>query len=267
MPNPAIQQLFSKGRERWPAISLELAQFCAFAEPRLQERGGEGHATDLYLACACALGNPKALEAFNRELLADLGRWFVGLRLDATTVEDVRQDVLRHLFMPSGSGAPAKIHTYRGESELRTWVRTMAVRAALRTFRGKGRSLGDHTLGQMPALTDNPELRHLKGLYQSKFKEAFAEAVQTLSPRERNLLRQHFLHELTFGQLSVLYKVDRATAVRWLGRARKELARQTRLRLMARLGLGESEMGSVMRLVLSRLDMSLRGLTDPPKGP
>jgi RNA polymerase sigma-70 factor (ECF subfamily) len=54
--------------------------------------------------------------------------------------------------------------------------------------------------------------------------------------------------------------VHRATAARWLEGARDAILATTRARLMERLEISPSELESIIRLVLSRLEINLRPL-------
>jgi RNA polymerase sigma-70 factor (ECF subfamily) len=60
--------------------------------------------------------------------------------------------------------------------------------------------------------------------------------------------------------LAKLHNVHRATATRWLQKARDELARLTKLELSQRLQIQESDVDSIVRLVRSRIDVSVRRL-------
>src|SRR5262249_6529246 len=104
------------------------------------------------------------------------------------------------------------------------------------------------------------ELRYMKTLYGAEFREAFAQAMATLKPREQNLLRQHHVDGLTIDQLGQLYHVHRATAARWLGKARSSLLAQTRRSFMKRIRLSHSQFDSVLGLVQSQLVISFRRL-------
>jgi RNA polymerase sigma-70 factor (ECF subfamily) len=255
MSHPTVDELFTAGRLRWPEIALDLVTFSRFAGPRSQGVGSIDFAGDLYLACACAQGDARAIARFMEEFLGDVGRLLGRVRVAPGALDELRQELTCLLFVPA-PGRPAKIETYQGRSSLRAWVRTVAIRTALRGRPGPTPP-GDDALEDTPITGATPDLRMLKARYQAEFKEVFTAALRELSVRERNLLRQHFLHGLTFPEVARLYRVDRATAVRWVGGARKKLALSTRSKLMKRLDLAESDLGSVMRLVLSGLDLSL----------
>ncbi|MCA9611101.1 MAG: sigma-70 family RNA polymerase sigma factor, partial [Myxococcales bacterium] len=93
--------------------------------------------------------------------------------------------------------------------------------------------------------------------YRGVFREAFEEAVGALSPRERNLLRLHFLRRVTLESLAELYGVHRATIVRHLAKIRERLDAATQAALRDRLGADKREVESVMDLIRSRFDVSV----------
>jgi RNA polymerase sigma-70 factor (ECF subfamily) len=84
--------------------------------------------------------------------------------------------------------------------------------------------------------------------------------MAALAPRQRLLLKQHVLDDLTIDEIGPLLKVHRATAARWLDQARSDLARATELALQRRLGVSTTEVKSALRLIVSQLDVSLRRL-------
>jgi RNA polymerase sigma-70 factor, ECF subfamily len=75
--------------------------------------------------------------------------------------------------------------------------------------------------------------------------------------RQRNLLRQHILDELTIDDLARLYRVHRATCARWLADARADLGKQTRKRLMSALGMPTSDVDSLLRFLDSDIELSI----------
>src|SRR4051794_26918913 len=87
---PMASEVGRRGRAAWPGIELTDAQLDAHLA-RL-ELPAEPH-EDLYLACACALGDAPAIDAFERSILAQVGS-FVG-RIDASAqfVDEVRQSL------------------------------------------------------------------------------------------------------------------------------------------------------------------------------
>jgi RNA polymerase sigma factor (sigma-70 family) len=68
----------------------------------------------------------------------------------------------------------------------------------------------------------------------SEFRSAVREAFATLSPRQRYLLRLHFIDRLSTAEMGKLYSVDQSTVSRWLRSARQAVFEETKRRLMER---------------------------------
>jgi RNA polymerase sigma-70 factor (ECF subfamily) len=100
----------------------------------------------------------------------------------------------------------------------------------------------------------------MRARYAPQVRSSFAHAMTELTPRQRNVLRQYHIDGLTIDQLAVLYKINRATAARWVAGARLALVTATRDRLVAELALEPHEVDSVIRLVRSQLSLSVREL-------
>ena len=74
------------------------------------------------------------------------------------------------------------------------------------------------------------------------------------------MLRQYYIDGLTIDRLAALYRVDRATTARWVVAARSAVLAGTRDFLGSALGVTTSEVESILRLVGSQLELSLRQL-------
>jgi RNA polymerase sigma-70 factor (ECF subfamily) len=107
---------------------------------------------------------------------------------------------------------------------------------------------------------DDPELSYMKELYRESFRAAFRAALDGLGAREKNLLRQHFVDGLGIDALGRMYGVHRATAARWVQSAREALLAATRREFAARTRVSKRECDSLLRLVQSRFDVTLRRL-------
>jgi RNA polymerase sigma-70 factor (ECF subfamily) len=95
---------------------------------------------------------------------------------------------------------------------------------------------------------------------RTSFREAFAEAAASLEAQERNVLRLNLVHGVSIDRIGLMYGAHRTTAARWVERARQRLESGTRERMVRRLGISESECGSLLKLVWSRLDASAERL-------
>ena len=133
------------------------------------------------------------------------------------------------------------------------------MRAALKLLRKENRETPtDDALLEARAQEDDPELAYMKAAYRASFKVAFQEALESLLPRERTLLKQQIVDGLGIDELGALYQVHRATAARWVQSAREKLLVRTRRTFMMNARISSDECESIMRLVRSQLDMSLQ---------
>ncbi len=246
-------ELVSAARAAWPGVEIDEAVFAEYLSAR--QAGGAPHASDLYLACACAHGDQVAIAIFLREMVPHIEAAVLGLGADPAQVDEVRSQLCDALLV----GSPPGIGTYAGRGQLRSWVRSIAVRMGMRQLgRTRAARAGDEALAVLAAEADDPEIEHLKARYGAAFRAAFADALAALTARQRNLLRQHYLDELTVDQLGALYHVHRATAARWVAAAREALFDDTRQRMIEALGLAPTDYDSILRLLHSQLDLSIQ---------
>jgi RNA polymerase sigma-70 factor (ECF subfamily) len=243
----------------WPDVAVAAEDVAA----ALGRRGGapvaDAAAVEVHLALGCARGDAAALGHFERRFLDAVGAAVASMRLPAATVDEVRQEVRRKLLVGE-DGAPPRIVEYAGDGSLRGLVGVVAVRAALSMLRKERREVPGDDLLDLPDADPDPRLALMKAEYRAAFRAAFEQAVGSLEPRDRNLLRLHHLDAVTLDQLAAMYGVHRATAVRWLGDVKRRLLTDTRRSLRASLGVDEAGLDSVMGLIESRLDVSVRRL-------
>src|SRR5262249_22780652 len=111
-----------------------------------------------------------------------------------------------------------------------------------------------------PAAVADPEIDLLRARYAVEFQAALRAALEALPARDRNLLRFSYLEGLSIDEIAAFYRVHRATAARWIGRARDALVEETRRLVLARVAVGEAELESLMRDLASQLEVSVRRL-------
>ena len=264
----AWEGLLATARDAWPTVKLDDAKLAAFIGPRLS---GDDLATaiaaapagDLALAAACSAQEPTAHAAFD-QVLTEVDAAGSSTNATKDQVAEVKQMLRLQLLVPK-EGKPPGIDGYRGKGPLRGWVRITATRELIRHQRKRARetpsdrpldeavndALG-HALG-----TADPLLSELKAEYRSEFATALREAIGELSAEDRTLLRLQIVDELSIDEIGAAFGVHRATAARWLQRARGALVTHTRGRLAARLKVSVEEVDSVIRLVQSQLDASV----------
>lgn len=264
----AVADAYAAARAVWPRIDLPLAQFIPWIESRLHDDEGLEvlRTSDLYLACACASNEPHALELFEQNMLAVVDSALGKLSMSRTAIDETKQ-VLRRRFFVSVDGAPPRIANYAGRGDLRSWVRAAAVRAALRVVRRpKGEiDVESSVMRAVPAQSDDLELDYLKRRYAGEFEESLREVFATLPARDRNIVRYYFVEGLSIDAIGVLHGIHRATAARWVKRVTNALMNGARTALTARLHADRSEISSIVRLIQSQLDDTLRAVLTAEK--
>lgn len=258
----ALVAALDAGRLAWPDVVLDPHDFVAHLAARVPEAPdlaaavAELHAADLYLACACARGEPRALACFDDQFLAPVGRsWRTRHRL-ADFADEVRQG-LRVRLLVSDGGGPPRIAGYSGRGPLAAWVRMAATRLGLDLRRRERPGARDEDELALEARGDDPELEYLKTRYAAELNEALQTTLAALSSRTANVLRLHYQEGMTVDAIGTMYRVSGRTVQRWLAEARGTILAETRRLLSERLGLTDSRLDSLIGLVRSRLDISL----------
>lgn len=255
----AVNDVLAAGRTAWPDIDVDPVAFAEFLDDRVSEHTDRPH-VDLYLVHAVLARRPGALEAFCARVLPAIEGPLRQLGADAARIDELRQLVLDAAVV-GGPRGPA-LASYAGRSDLRGWIRSVAVRIALKAW---SRERPREALDDWEELADqvaDPLAAHLRGVHRDDVMAAFQGALASLSPRQRTLLRLHHLDGLTLDDLARMYAVHRATAARWIAAAREAVFEETRMRLQARLGVDDTTLVSVVRLVQSQLVQSLRRLLE-----
>ncbi len=259
-----LADMHAKGAAAWPQVSLEPVVFASYLAERathdvpLEEALASLHASDLYLACACAAGDSGGVAAFDAAM-ADVGENTLRRLPGAGFLgDDARQMLCARLFL-SEDGRPPSIAEYSGRAPLRSWFRVALTRQALSALRKIKREvpLDEEALGLKPS-EDDPELSHLRRRYSAEFAEAFAAAMKELRSSERSLLRHHYIDRLSIDEMGAIYGIHRVTAARRLTRAREALVAGTRRLLAARLQASPSEVRSALRILDGSVDVTLR---------
>lgn len=264
----AAHAAWRAGQAAYPGLAVDAARFAAHVAA-LPDAALARHGADLYLACACLDGDAAALRRFDDDVLAPASQAVRRIVHDAPFVDEVRQRVRAALLVGDGAARP-RIADYAGRGPLRAWVGVAAVRTGLMMERSRRRARevpadDADDLGGALCLADtgNPELDLLKQQHAAAFRAALVDACGALEPRLRACLRMHVVDDLTIDQIGAAYGVHRATAARWVQRAREVLTERTQRLLRERLRLTPTELERVGSLVQSQLDVSLSQLLPP----
>lgn len=256
--------------ERWAAVpsptwGVSEVVLVEAAVSRAKARLGEVDVEGLALAVGCLAGNREALAQLEAEVLPKVART-LGRRAPRDAVDEAMQ-VLRARLLAAEPGDVPKLALYSGRGPLGAFVRIAAMNV-LSNLRPQVVHESDEALGRLPDASDL-ESQLGRRDQQLKFREAFRAAVQTLSPRERSLLRLSLLDGLSIDDLAPMYGTHRATVARWLSGARERLASATREILRVDLGLEPDEVERLLSSAQGGFEVSLsRALreTSPARG-
>ncbi|MCA9646396.1 MAG: hypothetical protein KC492_37175, partial [Myxococcales bacterium] len=160
-------------------------------------------------------------------------------------------------------GTP-KIAGYAGRGSLLGWLKVAAVRCTLELLRARkseqSEDVESETERAAALVSRDPELDYLREKYAIDFRLAFTEALGALDKQQRTVLSLYLADGLNIASIGALYSVHRATVARWIAETREHLFSDTRRRLHERLNISETEFQSIVRLVQSQLDVSVRRL-------
>jgi RNA polymerase sigma-70 factor (ECF subfamily) len=284
----ALSSAATRARAAWKDVDAGAERFATFLGGRVPAAELDtARVADLWAACACGTGDGRAIAEVEARYFPDVDAALGKMGLSADRIGEVKQGLRRLLFVgdpdaqspgqtgtrgapgqtgtrgapgQTGTrGAPPRITEYRGTGDLRAWLRVTAMRAALKLLRKENRETPtDDALLEARAQQDDPELAYMKAAYRASFKVAFQEALESLLPRERTLLKQQIVDGLGIDEIGALYQVHRATAARWVQSAREKLLLRTRRTFMLNARISSDECESIMRMVRSQLDMSLQ---------
>jgi RNA polymerase sigma-70 factor (ECF subfamily) len=240
-------------------FAAELARrLGALASPDQLARVRADH---VHLAIACATGHDRAIRSFEAEFLDEVDTTGRRLRARPDQIDEVRSHLRRILFV-SEPGRPAALSEFSGRGDLRSYIRVIATRELVRVINKGRRDVGvsDAAFLDMISPTDDPKLEVLRARYRPEVDAAMRAALATLGDEPRALLRYSLVDGWTVDRIGALYGVHRATAARRVAAARDELAEAIRAELATRLAISVDEVDSIVRLVQSRIDVSLERL-------
>ncbi len=257
----ALAKLLEGGRRAWPGIEVQAHDFFAFLGRCLPLEAaadlGSLRAADLYILCAFSLGLPGAAQAFDevymRRVAAALGR----LSTPSALIADIQQELRQRLVEMRSPRPDQKL--YAGRGDLASWLCVSAVREAnRRRERGKREQPLDECQAVLLASPEeDPEMAYLQRTYKRELQAAFKEAIASLTSKQRNILRYHFLDGLSIDRIGLLYGVHRATAARWINQARDALCVRTRELVCQRVSVSQEGFDRLLGLLESQIRIHL----------
>ncbi|MBK7863731.1 MAG: sigma-70 family RNA polymerase sigma factor [Archangiaceae bacterium] len=239
------------GEAQFPMVRVDVDAFARFLA--LQGRAERTQAwPELFLAFACGQGDAAALEHFEKKYLAVVRPALRHLDSSGNLTDEIRQQLRVRFFV----GPPARILDYVGLGSLEGWVRAAAVRLALDLQR-RATAEKNHALDERIA-PQSPELQTLKAQHGPAFRSAFDQAFNSISSRERAVLKLHLCERASIDQIAALYGIHRATAARWIQRINQALRERTMMALTNALNGATTEAQSLVKHLVSGLDVSIR---------
>jgi RNA polymerase sigma-70 factor (ECF subfamily) len=255
----AIETAHRAAREAWPGIDVDLARF----ETELRRRLGDAvtdltkvSTSDVYLAIACLDGDPAAIGHLERDFLQAVQ--FAARRLRATDamVADV-QGHLRRILFTAEPERGAALAAFTGRARLRDYLRVVASRELVRTINRARREVPIEPLLERLRLENEPEIALLKNRHGAELSVALRDALARLDERQRALLRYSVVEGASIDRIGEMYGVSRSSAARWVAAARDALVQHMRDEVAVRLAIPIEDVDSVVRVVRSRIDISL----------
>jgi RNA polymerase sigma-70 factor (ECF subfamily) len=269
----ALAAQWDAARAAWADVAVEPARFAGELARRLGAPDSAGAAlaalaatrgSDVYLAIACSDGDATAIGRLEDLVARELRGVAQKLRASPDQTTELAAELRRLLLVDDGDRRAA-LRDYAGRGDLRSYVRVMATRAMIRAI-NRGRrevAIDDGEFFDRMLPHDDPELSFLRAHYRETVDAALRAALAKLDARSRALLRYQLIDGWSIDQVGKLYGVHRATAARWLTDAREVLGGIIRSELAARLEIATEDVDSIVRLVQSRVDMSLDRLLVP----
>jgi RNA polymerase sigma-70 factor (ECF subfamily) len=260
-----LSRLLAEARAAWPDLEVPDEAFAVYLAERLPPGRdvlaalGGVQAADLFLACGCTRQDPAALQAFERHFMSRLAAYLQRAEALPSFTDEVKQAVRVRLLVPQGELAP-RIASYRGQGPLAVWLRLAAVRLAVNLRRTGRRERGGQELERLPAQGADPEMQFLQTHYRQELERAMEGALRALPVRDANLLRLNFFERLSADAIGAMHGVSGRTVHRWIAEIRERIVIETRRLLNQRMPLTDSQFESVVGLVASELEVSVRRL-------
>lgn len=260
MTASGLTDLHLRGATAWPGIRVDEAAFAAFLDARATPGDDGAHAEDLYVACACSLGDARAVGAVDERYVAGLPAHLVRRGFPQHLADEVVQALREKLFV-GVDGAPGKIAEYRGQGSLLAWLRVTAARAASNARRdesNRARLVHDAVDGEAPPL--DQEMGVIVSRYGPELRAALRGAFDALSRDERSVLRMHFEQGLSLDAVARVLGMSRATVGRRMLSGRQRVLDVMLATLGEKLSATPEELLSILGVVRSKLDVSLAPL-------
>src|SRR5262249_40052899 len=174
-----LAQSLRSARAAWPPILVSEDLFLPYLAQRIPQEESVPIAlarlrvTDLYLACACAHGDAKAIVELEHRYLSKIAPALGKIGTPRDVIEEVQQFLRAYLLVPQ-DGAEPHMADFAGRGELFAWLRVIALREAFRIRSVERRNVrvgGERELDRALSVAADAELVYLKALYRAEFQE------------------------------------------------------------------------------------------------
>lgn len=258
MTDGSARLAWEQARANRPGVAVPLDAFAralAGADPATLATD------DVYLALACAAGDRLACEAFDREHVARIPSFLARIERDASVLDEVMQRVRTRVLVGDGE-RPARVGDYAGRGSLSAWVRVVALRthAHLVAERRSAHRLESDAALDFDAAVIPLDLAVARQEHRATVERALAAALRGLPPRDRTVLRMHYVDGLSLEKIGRVYAVDKATVSRWLRATRERIADDALAQVQEETGANAEDARSLLGLLLSAMSLSLPGL-------
>jgi len=211
---------------------------------------------DLALAAACQRGTQSAWVEFLAEYRPVIYGAAMALTRDASRAKEITDGLYADLYgLEERDGSRRSLFRYfHGRSSLRTWLRSVVSRTFVEEYRAeqrgnalKARLAGEAASddGAAAAPADPDRERQVDALRQ-----ALAQALGGLEPRDRLRLAYYYAHELTLAEIGKLLREHESTVSRKLQQTRTALRQAVERSLELEHGLTTDDVRACVQAAL-----------------
>jgi len=265
-----LERLVDASRAAWPDLQIGAEEFVRHIAARvspdetIRDALDAFHVTDLYLACGCAMGNVKAIAAFDAHYIAKLSSAFSRPTRGTGEGDEIAQRLRVRMLVGDGR-RPPRIGSYSGRGPLGRWIRIAATRLTADLHRLAAPTFDATSPDATPS---DAERSYVIQRYGDEFANALESALRQLTRRARALLRLHFREEVSVAQIATNQGVSARTIQRRLAGIEKQIVANLQSVLAKRLALSSSQLESLLPDVESELVFVLRRFfAGPPSTP
>jgi RNA polymerase sigma-70 factor (ECF subfamily) len=265
-----LERLVDASRSAWPDLQIGAEEFVRYIAARvspdetIRDALGAFHVTDLYLACGCAMGNVKAIAAFDAHYIAKLSSAVARPARGTGDGDEIAQRLRVRMLVGDGR-RPPRIGSYSGRGPLGRWIRIAATRLTADLHRLAPPTFDSTSPDATPS---DAERAYVIQRYGDEFANALESALRQLTRRARALLRLHFLEGVSVTQIATNQAVSARTIQRRLAAIERQIVANLQSVLAKRLALSSTQLESLLPDVESELVFVLRRFfTSPPSTP